>query len=76
MRHISLDILGARLPPTRVPSAAPVIRPAIQLGLIRADLEDEDAPVVQTCVPTVITDGADSYRLGQATAGKGVKPLT
>ena len=24
----------------------------------------------------IITDGQDSYRLAQATAGKGVKPLT
>ena len=50
-------------------------RPAVQLGVLRGELARENAAVVQGCVPLVITEGQDSYRLAQATAGKGVKPL-
>jgi hypothetical protein len=39
-----------------------MIRPSIQLSVLRADLEGENAAVVQTCVPTVMLKG-DSYRL-------------
>ena len=39
-----------------------MIRPSIQLSVLRADLEGENAAVVQTCVPTVALKG-DSYRL-------------
>jgi hypothetical protein len=46
----------------RTASTAPMIRPAIKLGLVRADLEGQNAAVVQTCVPTVALKG-DSYRL-------------
>ena len=35
-----------------------------------------DRQAICACVPLVITEGQDSYRLAQATAGKGVKPLT
>jgi hypothetical protein len=35
---------------------------AVQLRVIRADLERENAAVVQTCVPTVEITG-DSYRM-------------
>ena len=51
-------------------------RPAVQLGVHRGQLPNENAAVVQGCVPLVITEGQDSYRLAQATAGKGVKPLS
>jgi hypothetical protein len=37
-------------------------RSAIQLNVLRADLERENAAVVQTCVPLVDLKG-DSYRL-------------
>ncbi|MCA1699863.1 MAG: hypothetical protein LC790_13550 [Actinobacteria bacterium] len=56
--------------------APPVRTPAIQLGVRGAHLGHQNTAVVQTCVPTVATDGTDSYRLAQATAGKGVRPLT
>jgi hypothetical protein len=39
-----------------------MIRPAVQLGLVRAHVERQNAAVVQTCVPTVSLKG-DSYRL-------------
>jgi hypothetical protein len=39
-----------------------MIRPAVQLDVIRADLERQNAAVVQACVPTVALKG-DSYRL-------------
>ena len=51
-------------------------RPAVNLGVLNRQLPRENAAVVQGCVPFVITEGQDSYRLAQATAGKGVKPLT
>jgi hypothetical protein len=51
-------------------------RPAVDLGVLHRQLSHENAAVVQGCVPLVITDGQESYRLAQATAGKGVKPLT
>jgi hypothetical protein len=47
----------------------------IQLGVPLARLAHQNAAVVQACVPLTITDGAESYRLAQATAGKGVVPL-
>jgi hypothetical protein len=50
-------------------------RPAVDLGVLHRQLSHENAAVVQGCVPLVSTDGSDSYRLAQATAGKGVKPL-
>jgi hypothetical protein len=50
-------------------------RPAVQLSVLDGQLPRENAAVVQGCVPLVDTDGQDSYRLAQATAGKGVKPL-
>jgi hypothetical protein len=34
-----------------------------------------DRQAICACVPLVSTDGQDSYRLAQATIGKGVKPL-
>jgi hypothetical protein len=39
-----------------------MVWPAVELSLIRADLERQNAAVVQTCVPTVSLKG-DSYRL-------------
>ena len=51
-------------------------RPAVQLGVLDGQFPRKNAAVVQSCVPLVITDGQDSYRLAQATAGKGVMPLT
>lgn len=48
----------------------------VLLGVLNRHLAHENAAVVQGCVPFVITEGQDSYRLAQATAGKGVKPLT
>jgi hypothetical protein len=39
-----------------------MIRPAIQLSVLRAHLARENAAVVQTCVPLVMLKG-DSYRL-------------
>jgi hypothetical protein len=51
-------------------------RPAVQLSILDRQLPSENAAVVEGCVPFVITDGQDSYRLAQATAGKGVRPLT
>jgi hypothetical protein len=51
-------------------------RPAVQLSVLNRQHASENAAIVQGCVPFVITDGQDSYRLAQATAGKGVKPLT
>jgi hypothetical protein len=53
-----------------------MIRPPVQLGHIRADLGRQNAAVVQACVPSVLTDGTDSYRLAQATAGKGMMPFS
>jgi hypothetical protein len=50
-------------------------RPPIQLSVDRAHLTSQNAAVVQACVPFVDTDGIESYRLAQATAGKGVTPL-
>jgi hypothetical protein len=50
-------------------------RPAVDLGVLGSQLSCENAAVVQGCVPLVITEGQDSYRLAQATSGKGVKPL-
>ena len=39
-----------------------MIGPAIELSVLRTDLEAENAAVVQACVPTVSLKG-DSYRL-------------
>jgi hypothetical protein len=39
-----------------------MIRPAVQLGLVRAHVERQNAAVVQTCVPTVAINGP-SFRL-------------
>jgi len=50
--------------------------PAIQLSVANAQLTSKNTAVVQACVPSVATDGSDSYRLAQAIAGKGVMPLT
>jgi hypothetical protein len=51
-------------------------RPAVQLGVLHRELPCKNTAVVQGSVPFVLTDGQDSYRLAQATAGKGVMPLT
>ena len=50
-------------------------RPAIELGVLDGQLPRENAAVVQGCVPFVHHRRPESYRLAQATAGKGVKPL-
>jgi hypothetical protein len=61
-----------------------MIRPAVQLGLVRAHVERQNAAVVQTCVPTVALKGK-SYRLRErgttsATAAEiqpaGLRPTT
>ena len=75
MRRSSLDILVALTGPQHTPRTPAVLRPAIQLSLSRARLAPQNAAVVEACVPLVLTDGTDSYRLAQATAGKGVTPL-
>lgn len=62
MRRISLDTYPAGLITPRTPPTAPMIGPAIQLGILRADLEGQNAAVVQACVPLVIINGP-SYRL-------------
>ena len=49
---------------------------AVKLGVLHGQIPRENAAVVQGCVPFVITEGQDSYRLARATTGKGVKPLT
>jgi hypothetical protein len=38
-------------------------RPAIQLGVLHGHLPRQNAAVIQGCVPLVITEGQDSYRL-------------
>ena len=57
------------------PQSPTMPRPAVQLGVLRGQLPRQNATVIQGYVPFVITEGQDSYRLAQATAGKGVKPL-
>jgi hypothetical protein len=56
-RHSSADLTAPLTPPT-----APMIGPAIQLRVLRADLEGQNAAVVQACVPLVDITG-DSYRM-------------
>ena len=76
MRPSSLDTLRpftGRAHSTQTPAMP---RPAVDLGVLGGQLSRKNAAVVQGCVPLVITEGQDSYRLAQATAGKGVKPLT
>ncbi|MGH2987443.1 MAG: hypothetical protein ACRDLO_12255, partial [Solirubrobacterales bacterium] len=43
-------------------TAPPVIRPEVERGLFWAGLANENAAVVQGCVPTVWIDG-ESYRM-------------
>ena len=76
LRRSSLDTFSRFARALTAPSAPPMPRPAVQLSVLDRQHASENAAVVQGCVPFVITDGQDSYRLAQATAGKGVTPLT
>jgi hypothetical protein len=75
MRPYSLDTFWPLTAGAHSTQPAPMPRPAVDLSVLGSQLSCENAPVVQGCVPLVSTDGQDSYRLAQATAGKGVKPL-
>jgi len=76
MRPSSLDTIKPFASRARAAQPPAMPRSAVQLGVLHGHLPRENAAVVQGCVPLVITEGQDSYRLAQATAGKGVKPLT
>ena len=75
VRPSSLDTFSPFTSRAHSPQSPAMPRPAVDLGVLDGQLPRENTAVVQGCVPLVITDGQDSYRLAQATAGKGVKPL-
>jgi hypothetical protein len=75
VRWSSLDTFRPFVTRAHSPRSPAMPRPAVNLGVHHGQLPHENAAVVQGCVPLVITDGQDSYRLAQATAGKGVTPL-
>jgi hypothetical protein len=75
MRRSFLDTIARRIHRPDPPHTPTMTRSAVKLRVLTAHVTSENAAVVQACVPFVDTDGSDSYRLAQATAGKGVKPL-
>jgi hypothetical protein len=61
-RRSPLDILSTFATQPQPPQTPPMPRSAVQLGVLRAQLADQNAAEVQACVPLVSLKG-DSYRL-------------
>jgi len=53
LRHKSLDILASQRTALRATPTSPMDRHPVQLGVSWAEVERQNAAVVQACVPTV-----------------------